>query len=302
MSEHPRITATRCRNNPLITFASAATLGDNINGPSVIRAPAWLERPLGRYYLYFAHHEGDHIRLAYADALEGPWQVYEPGTLRLDQAPAFVEHIASPDVHIDDERREIRMYFHGPVPGSDQQRTGVAISRDGLNFRASDQLLGPFYFRVFRWNGWYYAIAKRDNSGWGELLRSRDGLTPFESRGEFIEWMRHAAVMLRDNRLLVFYSRKGDTPERIVATMVALEADWTAWNASEPVDVLRPEAAYEGIEFPLTPSAYGAATHVRQLRDPGIFEEHGRTYLFYSIAGEMGIALAELNIALAPLT
>ena len=91
-------------------------------------------------------------------------------------------------------------------------------------------------------------------------------------------------------------------PERIVATMVALEADWTTWNASEPVDVLRPEAAYEGIEFPLTPSAYGAATHVRQLRDPGIFEEHGRTYLFYSIAGEMGIALAELNIALAPLT
>ena len=43
----------------------------NINGPSLIRVPTWIEHPLGRYYLYFAHHKGEYIRLSYADRLEG---------------------------------------------------------------------------------------------------------------------------------------------------------------------------------------------------------------------------------------
>jgi hypothetical protein len=33
---------------------------------------------------------------------------------------------------------------------------------------------------------------------------------------------------------------------------------------------------------------------VRQLRDPAIYQEDGRTYLLYSVAGEHGIAIAEL--------
>ena len=41
----------------------------NINGPSLIRVPDWLPNPLGQYYLYFAHHKGDHMRLAYADSV-----------------------------------------------------------------------------------------------------------------------------------------------------------------------------------------------------------------------------------------
>jgi len=31
-----------------------------------------------------------------------------------------------------------------------------------------------------------------------------------------------------------------------------------------------------------------------KLGDPGIFKESGRTYLVYSIAGESGLAIAEL--------
>jgi hypothetical protein len=38
-------------------------------------------------------------------------------------------------------------------------------------------------------------------------------------------------------------------------------------------------------------TAYG---HVNQLRDPAIFEEHERTYLIYAVAGESGIAIAEI--------
>lgn len=58
----------------------------NINGPSVIRVPDWVEHPLGNYYLYFAHHKGRSIRMAYADTPTGPWTLYEPGTLRLENS------------------------------------------------------------------------------------------------------------------------------------------------------------------------------------------------------------------------
>ena len=144
----------RSEHNPLITFASSPSLGENINGPSVIRVPDWIDNPLGKYYMYFAHHHGKYIRLAYADAPEGPWTIYEPGTLQLEQAKVFSGHVASPDVHVDEDRQEIRMYFHGPTDGEGWiQETGVAVSKDGLAFEASDEILGPYYFRVFRWQG-----------------------------------------------------------------------------------------------------------------------------------------------------
>src|SRR5262245_58724136 len=63
----PAVTATRLAQNPLVTRQSSASLGDNINNPTVIRVPSWIQRPLGRYYMYFAHHMGTHIRLAYSD-------------------------------------------------------------------------------------------------------------------------------------------------------------------------------------------------------------------------------------------
>ena len=34
----------------------------------------------------------------------------------------------------------------------------------------------------------------------------------------------------------------------------------------------------------------------RQIRDPGVFEEAGKTFLFYSICGEQGLAAAELTL------
>lgn len=290
------VTALRSPANPLITATSSPSVGDNINGPSVIRVPSWVEQPLGKYYLYFAHHGGKHIRLAYADRLDGPWIVHDPGTLTLGQARAFQGHIASPDVHVDDQRHEIRMYFHGQT--GQGQKSGVAVSKDGVRFVASDSILGDFYFRVFQRNGAFYAIAKDGNTGWGSLSRSEDGLTPFEHRGSLVERIRHAAVAFRGDHLLVFHSRKGDAPERIVETTVHLTGDETQWMESEPIDVLQPEFEYEGIAYPNEPSSYGAALRVRQLRDPCIFEESGRTYLFYTISGEMGIAMAELAITM----
>src|ERR1051325_7169415 len=107
----PAIPVRRLEGNPIVTPATDASIGTNINGPSLIRVPAWIERPLGRYYLYFADHRGKYIRLAYADRLKGPWKVHVPGTLKLGES-FFTDHIASPEAIVDNEHKQIRLYYH----------------------------------------------------------------------------------------------------------------------------------------------------------------------------------------------
>lgn len=52
----------------------------------------------------------------------------------------------------------------------------------------------------------------------------------------------------------------------------------------------------EGATLPLEPSQRGAIYEpAHQLREPCIFQEKNRTYLLYSVAGESGIAIAELS-------
>ena len=283
--------------------------GENINGPSLIRVPDWVDGAMGRYYLYFAHHEGTYIRLAYADDLAGPWTVHAPGTLRLEDTVcndltassyASYKHVASPDVHVDTEHRQIRMYFHcaayvgGPADEEDsyQQVTFAAVSRDGLNFTADSAPLGNSYFRMFRWNDAQYAVGMP-----GVFYRSADGLSGFEEGPTlFTPDMRHAAVLVRDHLLHVLYSVAGDNPERILIATIDLGPDWSHWAASDPAVLLEPERDWEGANLPSAPSLRGRATsRVRQLRDPAIFEEEGRTYLLYSVAGESGIAIGEIH-------
>jgi hypothetical protein len=68
----PQVTVTRLKQNPLITVDTSSSLGGNVNGPTVIRVPDWIEHPLGRYYMYFANHvNGQFVRMAYADAIAG---------------------------------------------------------------------------------------------------------------------------------------------------------------------------------------------------------------------------------------
>ena len=96
--------------------------------------------------------------------------------------------------------------------------------------------------------------------------------------------------------MYLFYTRKSDAPERIVMAEVPLVGDWKTWKAEVPVEVLSPEMDYEGISYPNEPSGKGGGIESQQLRDPGIFEEDGQLYLLYSVAGEEGIAIAELEI------
>ena len=56
--------AFRIGDGPIISPDTDPSIGHNIQGPSLIRAPSWIKNPLGRYYLYFADHKGSYIRLA----------------------------------------------------------------------------------------------------------------------------------------------------------------------------------------------------------------------------------------------
>ncbi|MFN4177324.1 hypothetical protein [Phenylobacterium sp.] len=318
----------RLVDHPIIAPGMDTRMGSNIEGPSLIATPPWLPSRLGRYYLYFADHKGDYIRLAYADRLEGPWTVHEPGSLQFAQAKlptrligtpeaearlkalaarrdpaayagvptplddASLPHIASPDVHVDAAGRRIVMYYHG-LAEFGVQCTRAAVSRDGVTFEALEgPTLGPAYMRVFDHGGWKYAMAMP-----GQFLRSRDGLTPFEVGPTlFTPNQRHSALLVRGDTLHVFWTRVGDAPERIYASTVDLRPDWRAWTASAPVEVLRPERPWEGAGLPAEPSRRSAINReVNQLRDPAIFVEGRRTYLLYAVKGERGIGIAELT-------
>ncbi len=324
------IQATRFPENPLITVNTSPSLGDNLNGPSVIRVPDWVEHPLGRYYMYFAHHKGQFIRMAYADSPHGPWKVYEPGVMQVadtalsrpqpdpDPTPSGVyTHIASPELYVDQSAKRIILWFHGmwtegqrwPAPLAEArtwlrangyaQYTQAAVSTDGIHFKAQPAISKQSYLRVFQHDGKFYAISRL-----GQLLRgTKDPLASFElgpdpfRDGPYSRRVRHVTLLPRGNKLEIFFSAIGEAPEGILHTTMALDGDWTQWKTSGYDQVLTPQASYECPELPETRSAvgeiYGPA---KQLRDPNLYVEDGKMFLFYTICGEQGVAAAEVTL------
>jgi|TARA_B100001105_G_scaffold54164_1_gene41113 hypothetical protein len=200
-------------------------------------------------------------------------------------------HIASPDVHVDEDNQQITMYYHG-LEGPGFQHSRVANSSDGINFVAGKENIGRTYIRAFKHEQKTYALAMP-----GQLYRSEDGFTNFEEGPRlFVPNMRHSAVIVRDNYLYVFWTRVGDAPESIMLSTIDLRPDWTKWQESEETIVLRPERDWEGANAPVEPSvrstAYG---YVNQLRDPTLYVEDGVVYMLYAVAGESGIALARVD-------
>ena len=51
MSAAISVTARRLSDGPIISPTSHPSIGNNIQGPALIRVPEWVEQPLGRYYL-----------------------------------------------------------------------------------------------------------------------------------------------------------------------------------------------------------------------------------------------------------
>jgi hypothetical protein len=326
-----RVAAVRVPQNPLITVATSPSLGDNVNGPSIIRVPAWIPHPLGRYYAYFGHHKGQFIRLAYADAVIGPWKIYEPGVVPVKDTvfyrpqpdppdgpvDQFYTHVASPEIYVDEANKRLVLWVHGwwtdgqrwPLRVAEArawarqndygQFTQSSESKDGLHFTLHPPITRVSYLRVFPFNGYVYAMSRL-----GQLLRSKDPLAAFEigpnpfAAGSYADRVRHVALLRRAQTLYVFFTGIGDAPERIMVSTIDLAGSWKEWKASAPAELLRPEARYECPELPIVPSEPGEIEgKARQLRDPGIFEDQGKAYLFYSICGEQGLAAAELTIS-----
>jgi len=275
--------------------ASHPSLGENLNGPSVIRVPDWVRNPLGQYYMYFAHHRGTFIRLAYADHPEGPWQVHAPGCLEVEKVPELWNHIASPDILVDDDRREIRMYVHGAGGLTWWQESTLTLSTDGLNFQPQPGVVGPYYLRVFRWQGRWLGIARDHGSEVSLLLESPDGIQPFRRLGNSFHRGRHFGLLPDGDILWVFYSRLYDVPERILVSRVRMEGEPKEWEFEDGSDLLRPALDWEGVNFRLAPSRIGDQTGVRQLRDPFVFREDGIHYLYYSGGGESCLGMVRIQ-------
>lgn len=364
----------RLDENPIIEISDST--GDSINHPSVIRVPEWVDNSLGKYYLYFSHKRGSYIRLAYADQIEGPWEIYEEGTLQLHQTP-FTGHIASPDVHVDHEKEVIRLYYHGETRARDLlrspwqnepyrferygfrkreipyrllfntgriiyktvsnlgnnfggrsgttsktitesgtdtgetaqmsqfertlwnwnlipspvQETRQVVSKDGINFQNSSPILGPSWFRVFEYEDRYYALA-RD----GYLYSSSSPDKPFDRVRKLFDDHRHFGVQVVGTTLYVYYSRSRDDPEGIVRTEINLSSVPDEWVSGKTRTVLTPVCAYEGADINRDDSTQrGPAEHRNELRDPYVFTQGGKQYLFYALAGESGIGVAQMN-------
>jgi len=178
------------------------------------------------------------------------------------------------------------------------QFTQVAESADGLHFTVRPAISKTSYLRVFPRDGSLYGMARL-----GLLLRSKDPLASFEigpnpfRDSAYANRVRHVAVLPQGNMLRVFFTGISDAPEHVLMATLNTSGDWQTWKVTPPVDVLQPEAAYECPTLPNVPSEAGDIKGpARQLRDPYVLEDGGKTFLFYSICGEQGIAAAELTI------
>ncbi|MEM7213518.1 MAG: hypothetical protein AAF479_16825, partial [Pseudomonadota bacterium] len=283
------------------------SLGDNTNGPSLVRVPESMPHKLGRYYLYFSHHKGQFIRLAYADQIEGPWTIHTPGVLPLSETPfaqcrpdlpqpgwatkldtdGLYPHLASPDVRVLPDRR-LEMFVHG-LAASGEQVSYRAESTDALRWKITGSEIPETYMRLFTWHGDTYAMARcsrlmrLEPEGWqlGQVAIAPE--------------VRHVAVLVHDDLLHVLFTRIGDSPERLLHTRIDLRDDWLSWQADDAVSVLCPEMDWEGAGEPVQASVIGAEGFSNALRDPCLFEDDGRVWVVYAGGAEHALGLAELS-------
>lgn len=274
----------------------------NINGPSVLRRPAWVDLP-GTYLLYFAHHLGSHIRLATADAITGPWTIHDGGVLAIEATPADgpYPHVASPDVHLLDGERRLRMYLHCPLGNEDapagsphyHQGTVIAESTDGVTFSlVVDTAVTSPYLRMVRRADAWYGISMPDR-----LWRSTDGLSDWTPRRILVgDNARHVGLDLVGDRLDVYFTSFDDPPERILRRSVDVGGDWCEWETGPIEEVLRPVHRWEGADLDVTPSYPGPTFEPQHaLRDPFVFTDDGSRWLFYAAAGEFAMGVTRLT-------
>lgn len=89
--------------------------------PGFIRMEGLVEKPLGRYYLYYAPHKHEGIGLAYSDNIEGPWKEYEGNPV--------LKGPAAPDIRWIEDQKKFFMWGH-----TKNSQTELWTSDDGIHF------------------------------------------------------------------------------------------------------------------------------------------------------------------------
>jgi hypothetical protein len=241
--------ATRIGTSPIIDAALltghgyTAAEANNINGPTLWKIPGWIDvgdraDPTAVWYLYFAHHSGHFIRMAWAaDSIlddETVWTLYDvsgdpaaspKGVFDLGpnnkhwmhfSTTEILGHVASPEILDDGDR--VLILPHGGAGGSLMEEitqiTFLLQSPYGLNFNGSagyDDEGGipgyggincqpcTEYGRIFTVGGRKFAYT-----GFGELWRAPT--SDIWAEGIYT-WEKLTG---NSNPLARFYSRAGD--------------------------------------------------------------------------------------------
>ncbi len=221
---------------------------------------------------------------------------------------------------IDDAKKEIVLFYHGQIVSNGEklgQRSGTAVSTDGLHFSPLNQIVGAAYLRVFKHGNLWYSLA-----GSGALGESDDLHKPFKpvadiigddiadslypkdltgprkpTKGKERFSIRHVGTDTDGNRLIIYFSCVGQMPEHIMATVVDMSGPAASWKAKEgTLDVLRPELPWEGASVSAAHSVGGKSLELENsLRDPAVFREAGQTWLIYAAAGEHGMGIVKIK-------
>ncbi len=278
----------------------------SICNPCIIRTPAWFKKKLGKYYLYFADHRGTFIKLLFSNDLNKNWKFLNKKILNIKSKSKLdaYNHIASPEVFINNKEKKIYMFTHSHSRSKIGQWTYLSISNDGINFvKKFNNPLAPFYFRLFKHKNNFYGIVKG-----GDLWRSKQINFKYKKYQNLItqkvsktnlhnknKSIRHVGILKKKNYLHCVFSRIGDKPERIFYTKINLHKKFEKWKFQKIKELIRPIFAYEGSNIKLKKSKPGDAPKPENaLRDPYLFSDKGKTYLIYCVKGEKNFAICEL--------
>lgn len=246
---------------------------NNINGPTVFKRPAFFPKG-SKWIMYFAHHVGNGIRTAESDDLAYGWKVKNKTILDLKKIPGS-GHIASPEIEVFSDR--LNVYYHCDYKNN--QHTFKATTYDGKNWEYDKDIQGYFYFRIIEKD---YAISKYKNNGGVWYKKKND---KFIQHGNILPRMRHCCYFSGK----LYWSEIGDTPECIYRA----DLDLSNFKIYNKEIVITPTEEYE-IKGSLKPSERGAAINVTEVRDPFVIQDELKTFIFYTICGEEGIAVAEI--------
>ena len=69
-----------------LLFSKVPGGSTNICNPCFLEVPSWVKNKLGKYYMYFADHRGEYIKMAYSNDLSSGWKFKKGGVLNIKRS------------------------------------------------------------------------------------------------------------------------------------------------------------------------------------------------------------------------